>query len=138
MFLSVLLRDPRQPWTLVNADTGTTLANRVEAALDSQSRRRGLLGRLGLDDEALVIAPCNGVHTCFMRFPIDIIIVNREGYITRCSPDVPAWRIVLWYGFATIELAAGTIHRTRTQRSQRLALIPSAHTSHASHPSSRL
>ena len=82
MFLSPLLMDPRQPRTLVNADTGTTLANRVEAAIDSQSRRRGLLGRSGLDDEALVIAPCNGVHTCFMRFPIDIIIVNREGYIT--------------------------------------------------------
>jgi uncharacterized membrane protein (UPF0127 family) len=138
MFLSPFVTDPRRPWTLVNADTGATLANGVEAAFDSQARRRGLLGRSGLDDQALVIAPCNGVHTCFMRFPIDIIIVNREGYITRCAPDVPAWRIVMWHGFATIELAAGTIHRTRTQRSQRLALIPSAHTSHISHPSRRL
>ena len=125
MFLSAFLRDPRRRWALVNTDTGATLANRVEGAFDSQARRRGLLGRTGLDDEALVIAPCNAIHTCFMRFPIDVVFINREGSITRCHSHVPAWRIVMSYGFATIELAAGTLLRTETRRSQRLALVPS-------------
>ena len=124
MFLSAYLKDPRQRWALVNADTGVTLVSRVEAALDSAARRRGLLGRSGLDDEALVIAPCNAVHTCFMRFPIDVAFVSREGAITRCFSQVPSWRIVAWRGFATVELPAGTLRRTGTKRSQRLALIP--------------
>ena len=124
MFLSAYLKDPRQRWALVNLDTGVTLVSRIDAALDSAARRRGLLGRAGLDDEGLVIAPCNAVHTFFMRFPIDIAFVTREGAITRCFSQVPSWRIVMWRGFATVELPAGTLRRTETKRAQRLALIP--------------
>ena len=124
MFLSAYVKNPRQRWTLVNAETGVTLVNRVEAALDSAARRKGLLGRSGLDDEALIIAPCNAVHTFFMRFPIDVAFVSRDGVITRCFSQVPSWRIVMWRGFATVELPAGTLSRTGTKRSQRLVLIP--------------
>jgi len=128
VFLSAYLKNPRQRWALVNANTGVRLVSRVEAALDSATRRRGLLGRSGLDDEALVIAPCNAVHTFFMRFPIDVAFVDREGAITRCFSRVPSWRIVLWRGFATVELPAGTLSRTGTTRSQRLALMPFSQT----------
>lgn len=108
MFLSPLLREPARAWVLEDVASGRTLAARVEAAVDSASRRRGLLGRTGLADTALVIAPCNAVHTFFMRFPIDVLFVDRQGRVMRAARHVPAWRMaVAWRAFATIELAAG-------------------------------
>jgi hypothetical protein len=59
-----------------------------------------------------------------MRFPIDVAFVTREGSITRCWSDVPSWRIVAWRGFATVELAAGTLRKTGTERLHRLVLVP--------------
>jgi hypothetical protein len=104
-------------------DTGAVLARRVHAAVDSKSRRQGLLGRDGLEDEALIIAPCNAVHTFFMRFPIDVIVSARDGRVLRCVPDVRPWRITgALRGFATIELPSGTIARTGTRPGQRVEL----------------
>lgn len=113
MFLSPLLRAPDRPWALHDTTTGEVLASTVEAAVDSTSRRRGLLGRTSLGDAALVIAPCNAVHTFFMRFPIDVVFVDRSGRVLRIAANVPAWRMTASLrAFATIELAAGTVART--------------------------
>ena len=124
-FLQPLLRDPQGPWTLVDADTGTTLVTRVTAAVDSVTRRRGLLGRTEMHDEALVIAPCNAVHTFFMRMAIDILFVTRDGRVTRALHAVPAWRLTASFrAFATIEMPEGTLARTATSAGHRVALRP--------------
>jgi uncharacterized protein len=123
MFLSPLLREPARPWVLQDTTTGEVLARSVEAAVDSTSRRRGLLGRTGLDDAALVIAPCNAVHTFFMRFPIDVVFVDRSGRVLGIAASVPAWRMTASLrAFATIELAAGTAARTGTATGHILSL----------------
>ena len=125
MFLDPLLRDAARPWVLANASTGTVLARRVHAAFDSASRRRGLLGRPGLDDEALIIAPCTAIHTFFMTFAIDVVFADRDGRITRQVAHVkPWWLAATLRGFATIELAAGTLARSGTERGHRLELRP--------------
>jgi hypothetical protein len=122
-FLTPLLRQPARPWALHNRDTGATLARRVLAAVDSETRRRGLLGRNSLEDEALVIAPCNAVHTFFMKFSIDVIFVDRQGTVTRVARAVAPWRITAALrAFAVIEVAAGTAARTRTTTGQSLIL----------------
>ena len=123
MFLKPLLRDPSAGWMLLNADTGAVLARRVVAAVDSETRKRGLLGRDGLDDEALIIAPCNAIHTFFMRFSIDVAFTDREGRVTRCVHAVRPWRITgALRGFATIELASGTLASTSTIAGHRVLL----------------
>ena len=115
MFLSPLLRAPDRQWRLVDVETNTPLAARVTAAIDSKTRKRGLLGRTELVDEALVIAPCSAVHTFFMKFPIDILFTDRQGRIIRIAHDVGPWRIAGGIrGFAAIELPAGTARRTGT------------------------
>ena len=112
MFLKPLLRNPSHPWTLVNGHTGAVLAVRVYAAVDSASRRQGLLGRTGLDDEALIIAPCNAVHTFFMRFPIDVVFAARDGRVVKVCLEVRPWRMAgAIRGFAAIELPAGAARR---------------------------
>ncbi|ATW50272.1 DUF192 domain-containing protein [Streptomyces peucetius] len=49
----------------------------VEIAATYGTRRRGLLGRDGIAG-AMLLTPCNGVHTIGMRFPIDVAYLDRE------------------------------------------------------------
>jgi hypothetical protein len=109
-FLAPLL-GPGQPQCRIVTTDGRVVARRVEPAFDAATRKRGLLGRTSLDpDTALVIAPCNAVHTCFMHFPIDIVFVARDGRVTKTAGGVRPWRLsASGRAFATIELAAGVI-----------------------------
>jgi uncharacterized protein len=98
---------------LVENTSGRVLVPALEVAVDSATRKKGLLGRDGLPDGAgLVIAPTNAVHTFFMRFPIDIVFVTRAGRVVKVCDAVPAWRIaVALRGYAVVELAAGGASR---------------------------
>ncbi|MEV6395158.1 DUF192 domain-containing protein [Streptomyces sp. NPDC051907] len=49
----------------------------VEIAASYGPRRRGLLGRNGIEG-ALLLTPCNSVHTFRMRFTIDVAYLDRE------------------------------------------------------------
>ncbi|MEW1723562.1 DUF192 domain-containing protein [Streptomyces sp. NPDC093109] len=49
----------------------------LEIAASYGTRRRGLLGRDGIEG-ALLITPCNSVHTFRMRFPIDVAYLDEE------------------------------------------------------------
>jgi len=112
-FLVPLLATDRGRMSLVNTRTGIVLASRVELAADSESRRRGLLGRDRMpEDEGLVIAPCSAVHTWFMRFPIDVVFAARDGRVLKTRARVGPWRIAsAWRAFAVVELAAGALER---------------------------
>ena len=109
---------------LRNVRTGLVVAATLEPAFDSTSRKRGLLGRDGLpESHALIIAPSNMVHTFFMRFPIDILIVSRSGLVVKAAPDVPARRIVgAWGGFAVVEMRAGSLAGSETRAGDTLTL----------------
>jgi hypothetical protein len=98
---------------LFNAGNGCVLATRVEPAFDSQARKKGLLGRESLpEDYALVIAPCSAVHTWFMRMPLDLVFVSRNGTVTKTCRHVRPWRVAgSLRAFAVVEAAAGFIDR---------------------------
>lgn len=49
----------------------------VEIAATYGPRRRGLLGRDGIEG-AILLTPCNSVHTFRMRFTIDVAYLDRE------------------------------------------------------------
>jgi len=123
-FVDPLLARPAVGHRLVNLERGTVVAGRVEPAFDSQTRRKGLLGRdaMALED-ALIIAPCNSVHTFFMRFAIDAVFVAKDGRVVRACRSLPPWRLALaWRAFAVIEGAPGLIERSGTRPGDRLAL----------------
>jgi uncharacterized membrane protein (UPF0127 family) len=110
-FLRPLLGPQQVARTLVNERTGFVLADMLETAFDSGARRRGLLGRDDLAaGAAMVLAPCNAVHTCRMRFPIDVVFAARDGRVTKIVRQLAAWRAAASFpAFATIELRAGAI-----------------------------
>jgi hypothetical protein len=112
-FLDPLLRKDAGSYVLADAERGTVLASRVEAAFDSKTRNKGLLGRTIVpDDYVLIIAPSNAVHTWFMRVPIDLVFVSRDGAITKVRRGVQPWRVAgSLRAFAVIEAATGFIER---------------------------
>ena len=94
---------------LVNARTGATVASVIEIAATRVDRRRGLLGRDALDlSTALILAPCAAVHTVFMRFPIDVVFVDRDGHVRTIVKNLQPWRIAASpRAYATVEMAGG-------------------------------
>jgi len=104
--------------------TGRPIATTVEPALDSATRKRGLLGRTGLaPGHALVIAPSNLIHTFFMRFAIDIVFARKDGTVVKIRRSVPARRISgALRAFAVVEMAAGTLAEPDLRVGDRLTL----------------
>ena len=114
--------------TLVNGRTGYAIASSVDLALTRRTRRVGLLGQNSIDPTvALVLAPCFMIHTAFMRFPIDVLFVDKEGCVVRLVHGLRAWRMAASPGaYAVIELAAGVLERGGVAVGDRLILEPAA------------
>ncbi|NPV70271.1 MAG: DUF192 domain-containing protein [Firmicutes bacterium] len=99
---------------ILNATTGDVLAQCAETASTPLRRLRGLMFRAGmLAGSALVIEPCNGIHTCFMRFPIDVVFVARDMRAILSARSVAPWRFIPWVKGArlVVEFPAGTLSR---------------------------
>jgi uncharacterized protein len=119
----LLARDPGA-LVLRNERNGRLVAEQIEGAFDSTSRRRGLLGRDGLaEGTALIIAPCQAIHTFRMRFPIDVIFTDRQGRVVHFRSHVGPRRITgAWRAFAAIEMASGAAVRADIQIGDRLSI----------------
>jgi uncharacterized protein len=109
---------------LVNERTHAAIATDVVVAETRASRRRGLLGRDRLDpSSALMLTPCLAVHTAFMRFPIDIVFLDRDGVAVKLVTDVRPWRLAgATRAHSVIELAAGSLRRHAVALGDRLFL----------------
>jgi uncharacterized membrane protein (UPF0127 family) len=75
---------------------------------------------------AMIIAPSNAIHTFFMRFPIDVAFVGRDGRVRKIRSAVPPWRIAAALrAHAVIELPAGALRGTSTVVGDSLLVQPS-------------
>jgi len=109
-----------------NTRNGRVLADDLISAFDSKSRNVGLLNHNSFPHgAAMLIAPTNAVHTFFMRFPIDIAFINREGTVVKVCRSVRPWRIAAALrGYGVIELPAGTLAAADTVVGDVLAVVP--------------
>jgi len=111
---------------VLNLTRRTILATSVEVADHSAARRKGLLGRGSLSvGEGLWIIPCESVHTFGMRFPIDLVYLDRNKTVKKVRSAVPPWRLsACLSAHSVIELASGTIRSTETSPGDRLEFSP--------------
>ena len=106
-----------------NSTRGNHLATAAREPRGYWSRLVGLLGRSSLPaGEALVLDPCNLIHTAFMRFAIDVVYVDRARRVVKVCPNVKPFRVsgVLRGARSVIELPSGTIASTGTAPGDRL------------------
>lgn len=90
---------------------GATVFPLVWRAVRAFERMRGLLGRPPLAaGEGMLIERCGLVHTFGMKWPLDLVFLDRQGRILKQVAALPPRRIAGCAGaVATLELAAGAL-----------------------------
>jgi hypothetical protein len=113
---------PGSRMKISNLTREVVVADRVEVADHGATRRKGLLGRDGLPaGEGLWIVPCESVHTFGMKFPIDLIYLDRNKKVKKVRSGVPPWRMsACLSAHSVVELASGTIQMTQTRPGDKL------------------
>lgn len=77
-------------------NTGKVIIPHLEIADRFWQRFIGLQFRRQLPpNSGLCITPCSSIHTCFMRFPIDVWMLDRHGVVLKCKRNVQPWRFVI-------------------------------------------
>lgn len=63
-----------------------------------------------------MLEPCGSVHTAFMRFPIDVLYLDRARRVVKAVPVLRPFRASVGgrRAHTVIELPAGTIQETQT------------------------
>jgi uncharacterized protein len=102
---------------LLNRTRNSQIASSVEVADSGGRRSKGLLGRTGLDPgTGIWIVPCEAVHTFGMRFPIDLIYLDRNLKIRKLRSSVGPWRLSgCLTAHSVVELPAGAIQTNGAQ-----------------------
>jgi len=93
----------------IRTTDGTVVCERCEVPKSSLGRTRGLLGRSGLDpDSGMLVDSAPPVHMFFMRFPIDVVFLDRDWKVVRVRHRLRPWRVAGARGaVAALELPAG-------------------------------
>jgi uncharacterized membrane protein (UPF0127 family) len=87
------------------------LAETVEIADSFIKRFKGLMGSSYLEEGVgLLIIPCKSIHTWFMKYPIDVVFLDKKNVIVEILHSVPPYRIgpIVKKAFSALELKAGT------------------------------
>ena len=94
-------------WLLRDGDVLASL----EIAESRRDRRRGLLGRDGIEG-AILLRPARSVHTVGMRFPLDVAFCDADLRVIRVV-RMPRHRVsrLVWRSRAVIEAEAGAFDR---------------------------
>jgi uncharacterized membrane protein (UPF0127 family) len=100
----------------------------VRVARSFGARLVGLLGRRALaPEQALLLVPCDNVHTFFMRFAIDVVFVDRDGVVLAVVPRLAPWRVAAARrAHACLELAAGVAAVLGLEPGRRIAQLAAA------------
>lgn len=114
----------------MNRTRGTILCERLEKAVTSLERSRGLLGRKSLEPGAgmLFIAgrltPFLWMHMFFMRFPIDIVFLDRSGKVLKIDHCLRPWRVssLVFGAHQALELAAGSAAQSGARPGDQIVL----------------
>ena len=113
---------------IFNATRKTFVAENAKIADTFLSRMIGLLNRTSLNDqEALIITQCQSIHMVFMKFPIDVIFINRSNQVVGLVRGIKPFTFssLFFKANAAIELPIKTIEKSQTQLGDSLQILSS-------------
>jgi len=104
-------------------EDGRVVCERCVVADRAHTRVRGLLGRRRLEPgEGMVLRPSWGIHTAFMRFPIDVVFLDADQVVLKIAAELPPFRTVSCRGAReVVELSAGECARRGLETGDRVA-----------------
>jgi uncharacterized protein len=108
-----------------NTTRNVILAERASVARAPWTRLLGLMGRASLPHGGGLVFPgAQGIHTHFMRFPIDVVFYGARNEVVDVIHAMRPWRFSPYRFKAkgVIELPAGTVRGTNTERGDVLGI----------------
>ena len=102
---------------ILNLTRQSVPARNARYASGFGDRLTGLIGkRFSAAMDGMVFDRCNAIHTCFMRYPIDVIFADEKYQVLKTVPGVPPWRpyLACKKAFYVIELPCGVLESTAT------------------------
>ena len=109
---------------LINKETGTVIASEVFVADRFWPKFRGLQFKKSIPvDFAYMILNCRSIHTCFMRFNLDAVFVDRRLKVLKVYRNLRPFSVtpLVKDAYAVIELKHG---RRDIEPGHGLELIP--------------
>src|SRR5438034_10587686 len=106
------------PFVVRNRTRGATLASDVQLADTPRARRIGLLKRDSLTPgQGLWIYPTQAIHTFGMKFPIDVVFIDKQMRVKRVYQDLAPYRLttLVWSARSVLELPSGSLADTKTE-----------------------
>jgi len=110
---------------VINLTKNTWLATKIRKADNFITRLVGLLKRSTLGpEEALWLMPSKGIHTIGMKFPIDVVFLNRKNFVLAIVPSMAPYRIsrIELRAYSVLELPNGTIKKSQTEVGDQLEI----------------
>lgn len=74
----------------------------------------------------LEIMPCSSIHTFFMKFPINVLFVDKKNCIVDYKINVKPWRLLFSKSFRTcktLEMTYKGNENLQVERGQKIVLI---------------
>lgn len=112
---------------LKNLTRKEVLANQVEKTSGFFGRMKGLMGKSSFDQNHVLWIPyCNSIHTFFMRFPIDVIFVDKNLIVKSVYKNIKPWRVLwpIWGASSVFEFSSGHLQKTIIEKGDQLYVGP--------------
>src|SRR5690349_11608730 len=106
---------------------GQVLASDVYTVNGYFGRWLGLMGHPGLPPgQALVLEGDNSIHTFFMRFPIDVVFLDKAGRVKHLYHAMRPWRLsrVVFGSRRIVEMPPGVLAATGTAKGDEMVFEP--------------
>lgn len=110
----------------VNVTRDQVLADQMDWAGTSATRRKGLLGRETFEHgEGIYLAPCQWIHMFGMKFAIDVAFLDKNGHVLALHHRLKPGRVsrLVWRADGALELPAGVLASTDTQVGDRVSFV---------------
>lgn len=96
----------------------------IRIANNMFSRMKGLMGKKNIDF-GLFFDSCNNIHTFFMKEDIDVVYIDKKGFVIALDNPIKPWKIgkIIKNGKSLIELPKGTINKFNIKIGQKVNFL---------------
>ncbi|MFN8577842.1 MAG: DUF192 domain-containing protein [Candidatus Sericytochromatia bacterium] len=110
---------------IANSKNNEILGDKIIYANTPYRRFIGLMGKKEINEgQGVFLTPCNSIHMMFMKFPIDIIFLDRKNKIIHITENIQPWKIskIVFMAQSVLELPVGSVSKTDSKVGDKLTI----------------
>jgi len=110
----------------LNTSKKMVIASDLQEAVGFFQRLMGLMGRGRLEkDEGLWMARCRAIHTFWMKFPLDVVFLDKDFIVKKTVKGLRPFSPIVScrHALGVLELPEGTVERARIQIGDKVEIV---------------